>query len=223
MKICLWDLRPEEPREWGGLQSSAAHTLQFHCTLYMKVSKKAMILFEFRETWSKITSRNIRKYMLNISSTALSQNFLRTYQFKYNCLTCTIHYIVGHRKERQKTTSRFRPHWPAWVLELCSDIQQNNMPHKWVSMFTQEVWDHIQNNPVNKKALCLSPGASLTVPEGTVHHASHHSSDHVPTGNHDRRVRVLRGLKEDNIVYKETWKGIKEIGGKGQKKCMKMS
>jgi hypothetical protein len=58
----------------------------------------------------KIMSINVSKHTLIINRAALSQDFLRTDQFKHKCLACTIDYIWEGMKTRQEAISRFRVH-----------------------------------------------------------------------------------------------------------------
>ena len=62
---------------------------------------------EYRKPWSNTKAS---KHILSINRAALSQNFLKTEQFKHNCLPRTIDYIWESMKARQKAISRFRAH-----------------------------------------------------------------------------------------------------------------
>ena len=101
--------------------------------------------------------KNIKasKHMLNINRAALSENFLKTDQFKHKCLAPIIDYIWESLKARQKAITRFRVHWrkhsayPSTRLGSVVVFQHLTWMNKhalWIECkyLTQESWNHIQ-------------------------------------------------------------------------------
>lgn len=66
---------------------------------------------------------NTSKHILNISRAACPQNFLRTDQFKHHSLERT---RIDPGKQGSKAEGRVQIQGTltSWVLQLCSDIQQ---------------------------------------------------------------------------------------------------